>query len=155
MKISPKHLNDIISFAVKTMQNSYSPYSKYKVGAAAIGESGTVYTGTNVENASYGLTICAERSAIFNAVSHGEKRLQAMVLVSEPNNINQINSPCGACRQVMAEFGTADMPVYIADIIKGKVVRVVSKKLKDFLPYAFTPASFAGTPKTKKAKKAK
>lgn len=132
------------------MQNSYSPYSHYKVGAAAIGESGAVYTGTNVENASYGLTICAERAAIFNAVSHGETRLQAMVLVSQPQNLDQINSPCGACRQVMAEFGPADMPVYIADIIDGKVARVTHKKLKDFLPYAFTPDSFKEKPKKRK-----
>jgi cytidine deaminase len=150
MKISSKHLDDIISFAVKTMQNSYSPYSHYKVGAAAIGESGAVYTGTNVENASYGLTICAERAAIFNAVSHGERRIQAMVLVSQPQNLDQINSPCGACRQVMAEFGPADMPIYIADIIDGKVARVTRKKLKDFLPYAFTPSSFKAEPKKKK-----
>lgn len=150
MKISPKHVEEIIAQAINTMQNSYSPYSGYKVGAAAIGESGAVYTGTNIENASYGLTICAERAAIFSAVSHGEKRLAAMVLVSEPTNTKQINSPCGACRQVMAEFGSADMPVYIADIIKGKVVRVIKRKLKDFLPLAFTPESFIKKPKKAK-----
>jgi len=142
MRKNSERLQQVISSAVKTMQNSYSPYSKYKVGAAAVGESGAVYTGTNIENASYGLTICAERAAIFNAVSHGERRLRALVLVSEPKSLDQINSPCGACRQVMAEFADGNMPIYIADIIKGKVARITQKKLKDFLPFAFSPDSF-------------
>lgn len=152
MKINKAYLDELVSLAVKAMQNSYSPYSKYKVGAAVVGESDTVYTGTNVENASYGLTVCAERNAIFSAIGNGEKSIKAIVLVSSPKTLDTISSPCGACRQVMAEFAEPSMPVYIADVINGKVARVMQKKFKDFFPMPFTPKSFITEKKPKKAK---
>lgn len=135
-------INMLVGKAKKVMQNSYSPYSKYKVGAVVVGESGKIYRGTNIENASFGLTVCAERNAIFSAISNGEKSIKMLVLASQPTSIRQLNSPCGACLQVMAEFAPLDMPVYIADFMEGKVERLTEKKLRDFLPFAFTPKSF-------------
>ena len=79
---------------------AYAPYSKFKVGAALLAEDGKTYTGCNVENASYGMSMCAERSAVFKAVSEGQQSLKAIAL-----SVSGSGSPCGACRQVLAEFG--------------------------------------------------
>lgn len=109
---------------------SYSPYSNFPVGAAVEMDSGKVFTGTNIENASYGLTICAERVAIFNAISQGESRIKR-IAVSCPPTEGSANSlmPCGACRQVIAEFSTP------ATIIT--VDGVGEFKINDLLPQAF------------------
>lgn len=88
--------------AIEVMKNSYSPYSHFAVGAALLGKSGKIYTGVNVENASYGLTICAERSAIVRAISDGEKEFELLAVASYAS---PPASPCGACRQVIMEFG--------------------------------------------------
>lgn len=139
MKLSKEVLDTLIQEASKGMQNSYSPYSKFKVGAAVLGASGKIYCGTNIENASYGLTICAERSAIFAAITAGETKIKALVIVFKQKGLGPLSTPCGACRQVVAEFGTPDMPVYTADLSGKKAKRIVYRKLKDYYPYPFTP----------------
>ncbi|WP_206731615.1 cytidine deaminase [Companilactobacillus metriopterae] len=109
MNINEKELFDK---AIKTMGNAYVPYSNYKVGAAIVCDDGNIYTGANVENASYGLTNCAERTAIFKAVSEGAKKVKAIIIV---NKTDQMTKPCGACRQVMTEFMDADGQVFLSN----------------------------------------
>ena len=99
----------LVQKAILAQQNAYAPYSEYKVGATLLTKSGKTFSGANVENAAYPLTICGERSAVFNAVSAGEQDFEAMAVVTRDGG-----SPCGGCRQVMAEFGV-DMLVLIAD----------------------------------------
>jgi cytidine deaminase len=98
MSVDPKALVDA---AVVARDKAYAPYSKYPVGAAALGASGRVYSGCNVENASYGLSVCAERVAIFQAIAEGERAITALAVVTENGA-----TPCGACRQVLHEFGS-------------------------------------------------
>ena len=102
-------IDRLIEVARQARENAYAPYSNYRVGAAVLGKSGKIYSGANVENASYGLTICAERTAIFCAVSSGERELAALAVVTENGGY-----PCGACRQVFAEFADGDAAVIIA-----------------------------------------
>ena len=113
-------------------ENAYVPYSKFPVGAALLAEDGTVFHGCNVENASYGLTNCAERTAIFKAVSQGVTKFKAIAIVADTEGPC---APCGACRQVIAEFCDGDMPVYLTNL-KGDVLETTVEKL---LPGAFTP----------------
>lgn len=120
---------ELIDFAIKARRKAYAPYSHYKVGAALLGKSGKVYTGCNVENASYGHTICAERTAVVKAVSEGETEFEAIAVVTKNSG-----SPCGACRQVLSEFAPS-LIVYIAD--KDGEFRTTT--LKDLLPDSFTP----------------
>ena len=103
---------ELLEQARQAAEASYSPYSHFRVGAALLCEDGTVITGTNVENRSYGLTICAERSAIFSAISAG-KNTFAAIAVSTPDSAAAV-APCGACRQVLSEFVKADFPVVFA-----------------------------------------
>ena len=100
-------LNKLSEAAAKAAKNSYSPYSGFAVGAAVLTENGKVYSGTNVENASYGATMCAERVALFKAVSEGAKRVLALVVYAEPS----LPYPCGMCLQALSEFTAADVPV--------------------------------------------
>jgi cytidine deaminase len=117
----------LIASAAAARERAYAPYSGYKVGAALKGKSGRVYTGCNVENAAYGSSMCAERTAMFKAVSEGEREFEAIAVVTENGG-----SPCGACRQVMMEFAPG-MTVIIADT-QGQA-RVTT--VRDLLPDEF------------------
>lgn len=128
----------LIKAALAVRENSYSPYSKYKVGAAVLFEDGHIYTGTNVENASYGATICAERSAILNAVAGGQRKIQALAVISKQGKNNVLTGPCGECLQVIAEFASPQTPVFLARIDKKDAITVVKKTFKDFYPFSFT-----------------
>jgi cytidine deaminase len=99
---------ELLDKAIEAGQRAYAPYSGYHVGAAALGESGGVYTGSNVENRSYGLTICAERAAIFAAVNAGEKHIPRLAVAAAGKRVPM---PCGACLQVMEEFGVEEVVV--------------------------------------------
>jgi len=120
---------DLIIKAMEAREKAYVPYSLFAVGAALLARSGCVYTGCNVENASYGLSICAERTAVFKAVSEGERDFEAIAVVTEKGV-----TPCGACRQVLLEFGE-DIQVIVAD--GAGEYRVFT--LQELLPQAFTP----------------
>ena len=112
----------LLEYAKQASVNSYSPYSKFKVGAAVLCEDNKVFCGTNIENASYRLSICAERTAIFTAISNGYKNIKAIAIYSKKGNV----TPCGACRQVILEFSkTADI-VYNTDKDKFKIVKISS-----------------------------
>lgn len=121
---------ELIDLAKQVRKKAYAPYSHYKVGAALLGKSGKIYTGCNVENASYGHTVCAERTAVLKAVSEGEREFEAVAVVTKNGG-----SPCGACRQVLSEF-SPELIIYIADK-NGKYRTTTLKKL---LPDSFTPA---------------
>jgi cytidine deaminase len=124
---------ELIDLARKARKKAYAPYSHYKVGAALLGKSGKVYSGCNVENASYGHTVCAERTAVLKAVSEGETEFEAIAVVTKNGG-----SPCGACRQVLSEFAPA-LTIYIADK-NGEYRTTTMNKL---LPDSFTPAHLA------------
>ena len=102
----------LIDLAIKQAKNSYAPYSSFCVGAALLSKSGKIYTGSNVENASFGETICAERVAFTSAISDGEREFMAIAIVSENKNPC---FPCGSCRQFMSEFCTKDFMIYLKD----------------------------------------
>ncbi len=119
----------ILELATKATKNSYSPYSKFKVGAALLCKDGSIYTGCNVENMSYPLGNCAERTAIFKAVSEGNREFEAIAIVGSANDDMSVPCyPCGACRQVMAEFCDNDFKIVLAD-------RILT--LEELLPYTF------------------
>ena len=148
--LKPAVLQELLAVASKTLKNSYSPYSKFKVGAAVLAASGKIYGGTNLENASFGLTNCAERTALFGAIAAGEREFKALAIVFNQKGLGELSTPCGACRQVMAEFCAPTMPIYTADVSSGKPQRIVSKKLKDYYPYPFSPEALQKKPhKTK------
>ena len=120
----------LVQEAISARQWAYAPYSNYPVGAALLTASGRVYDGVNVENAAYPTTMCAERVAVFKAVSEGEREFTAMAVVTANGG-----SPCGSCRQVLAEFGL-DTVVLIADV-NGVISRETS--VRELLPGAFLP----------------
>jgi len=123
----------LIQTARDAAGQAYCPYSNYPVGAAVLVEDGQVYSGCNVENVSYGLTMCAERVAVFKAASHGCRAFAALAVVGGSGA--KPASPCGACRQVLAEFAVAETPVFIAPLKKGG--RVTETTLGALLPMAF------------------
>ncbi len=128
-------MTDRLEAAARAAQaHAYAPYSHFRVGAALEAEDGTVFTGCNVENASYGLTICAERAAVTAAVAQGARRFRRIVVVSDTD---PPAAPCGACRQVLAEFGPA-MPVEGI----GNSTRA-AWTMRELLPAAFGPESLA------------
>lgn len=109
--MSPEKL---IELAIAAMDNAYAPYSGYKVGAALLCSDGTVYTGCNIENAAFSPTVCAERTAVFKAVSEGKRKFSAIAVCGgKDGNITGFFPPCGVCRQVMAEFCPKDFTVYL------------------------------------------
>ena len=124
--------HELIQRAAEASQNAHAPYSNYHVGAALLLADGTVFKGCNVENASYGLTNCAERTAIFSAVAAGKKTFKAIAVVagSQP-----VPYPCGACRQVMAEFLGPDAPVYIAS--RDDLADIQETTVGELLPHSF------------------
>ena len=124
------NIEELVTKAKEARENAYCPYSKFKVGAAVLTDKGNIYTGCNIENASYGLTICAERAAIFKMVSEGEKKIKAIAVVLDAPDFG---APCGACRQVIYEFGQ-DAWV-IMSTMNGKKEIV---KITDLLTYAFS-----------------
>lgn len=107
----------LIDAATAARQLAYAPYSRFSVGAALLGADGTIYTGCNIENASYSLTCCAERTALFKAVSVGTRRFLALAVVGGETGDSASTPcmPCGACRQALAEFCSAELPVIFAD----------------------------------------
>lgn len=125
-----KTINQLIEIAKKARSNSYSPYSKFSVGAALLTEDGRIFTGTNIENVSIGLTMCAERTAIYSAVSVGYKSFKMIAIVGDTN---EPCTPCGACRQVMIEF-SPDMVVVMANLKN----EIILKKAKELIPFPFT-----------------
>ena len=122
---------ELIDLAVKMSENAYVPYSHFPIGAVLVTDDGKLYTGVNVENASFGLTNCGERTAIFKAVSEGERSFKELIIYGQTE---KPVSPCGACRQVMAEFFEPDLPVTLVAKDKSTVVMTV----KELLPYSFT-----------------
>ena len=127
---------ELLTLAIEAMENSYSPYSGCKVGAALLTDSGKVYTGTNIENAAFSPTICAERVAIFKAISEGEKTFSAIAIVGGKDGIiNGIFAPCGVCRQVMREFCSDDFTI-IMGISETEYKKAT---LGELLPLSFSP----------------
>ena len=130
MNLNDEEKRSLISLANGARRYAYAPYSNYQVGAALRTKSGRIFTGVNVESAAYPTTICAERVAIYKAVSEGEREFDVIAVVTENGG-----SPCGSCRQVMAEFGLK-MRVLIADG-RGNLLKEMT--VAELLPEAFTP----------------
>ena len=122
---------ELVHAAKRSVENAYSPYSNYRVGAALLTPEGRIFTGCNVENGSYGATNCAERTAVFKAVSEGERRFSAIAIASEDGEAAPF--PCGICRQVLSEFCPPETPVLICDG-NGSVC---CAELGELIPYAF------------------
>lgn len=128
MTLTEEKQQDLIKKANKVRLKAYAPYSNYQVGAALLTTSGKIFTGANVENAAYGVTMCAERSAVFSAVSAGERDFVTIAVATHNGG-----SPCGSCRQVLSEFGL-DIDVLQVDD-QGKLIQ--QNTLRDLLPGAF------------------
>jgi cytidine deaminase len=120
---------ELIQAAIDIRQRAYAKYSQFLVGAAILAGDGKIYTGCNVENSSYGLTICAERAAVFNAVAAGQRQFQLLTIATAGGG-----TPCGACRQVLAEF-SPDLPILLVDVDRPDDVSEVN--LRELLPRAF------------------
>jgi cytidine deaminase len=132
VKLDDKMREQLIGMAHNIRQWAYAPYSNYKVGAALLTASGKIYEGVNIENVGFSSTVCAERVAVFKAVSEGEREFVAIAVAAQDGG-----APCGVCRQVLAEFGM-DLTILIADN-EGKFVRETT--LADIFPIPFTPKS--------------
>ena len=130
MTLTDEKKKELIQAANQVRKNAYVPYSNYQVGAALLTKSGQVFLGVNVENAAYPSTICAERSAIVSAVSSGEREFEAIAVATRNGG-----TPCGNCRQVLAEFGL-DIEVLLVD---GNAEVVQRTTVRDLLPGAFLP----------------
>lgn len=120
---------ELIKAATDVRENAYAPFSEFKVGSALETEDGQIIVGSNVESASYGLTVCAERVAVWNAISQGKRKIKRIAVVADTEGLTP---PCGVCRQIIWEFG-GDIPVLLANL-KGKTETV---QMKDLLPRAF------------------
>jgi cytidine deaminase len=126
MTISKNIFDDLFLAAVEARENASAPYSNFKVGAAIITKNGVIYSGCNVESSSFGLTICAERNALFNAVSRGEREFEAILIVADTENPV---SPCGACRQVIYDYAP-DIKVIMTNLKKETAEEVITALLK-------------------------
>ena len=120
---------ELIAAAMAVRENSYAPFSEFKVGSALETDDGEIIVGSNVESASYGLTVCAERVAVWNAISQGKRKITKIAVVADTEDLTP---PCGVCRQIIWEFG-GDIPVLLANL-NGKTETV---QMKDLLPRAF------------------
>jgi len=127
--IGKEQMNALFKEARKIAEMAYAPYSKFRVGAALLCEDGSVVTGVNVENRSFGLTICAERNAVTAAICQGKKSFLALA-ISTPDSVEPVG-PCGACRQVLGEFMPADTPVFFA----GSSEKQVHTTMGELLPF--------------------
>ena len=125
---------ELVKAAKDARQNSYAPYSEFRVGAAIEMEDGEIYTGCNVESASYGLTVCAERVAIWKAISEGKHKVKNIAVVADTK---ELTPPCGVCRQIIWEFG-GNVPVTLANLNGGRE----TVEMKDLLPRAFDTKFF-------------
>ena len=134
MGLSEEKRQELIQAALQVRNKAYAPYSEYQVGAALLSSGGNIYLGVNVENAAYPDTICAERSAIVSAVSQGERDFDAIAVATRNGG-----TPCGSCRQVMAEFGL-DMEVILVDE-SGKILDQTT--VRNLLPGAFQPSDLS------------
>lgn len=131
---------ELVKAAFDAMQKAYAPYSCYKVGAALLSKSGTVYSGCNVENAAYGPTNCAERTAFFKAISEGEREFTKIAIVGGKDGVvTDLFMPCGVCRQVMAEFCDGDFEVIVARSTDDFSVFT----LAELLPFGFSKSNIA------------
>lgn len=131
MKSDETSMNAMLTdMAKKAMHSTYSPYSGFAVGAAVLCGSGRIYTGTNIENASYGATVCAERTAIFKAVSEGERYI-SKIAIAGPEGVDI--TPCGICRQVIIEFCDTDTEVICTKVNGG----ISTYSISELLPFAF------------------
>ncbi len=126
-----EYFEQLLAAAEKARDRAYAPYSNFPVGAAVLSKSGQIYAGCNVENSSYGLTICAERSAVFKMVGEGEREIAALLVIG---NTEKFLPPCGACRQVIAEFSHKDTLVYMCNR-RGEWEKA---RLSEILPYNFS-----------------
>lgn len=131
-KLTEQERERMLDLAYEAMERAYTPYSHFQVGACLKGESGRYYLGCNIENASYTPTNCAERTAVFKAVSEGERVFSGIVIVCSGK---QPAAPCGVCRQVLREFCKEDMPVVFADAKRN----VIESTLGELLPHSFGP----------------
>ena len=127
--MTEQEIKNLIDHAIVAREKTYSPYSHFGVGAALLCEDGAIYEGCNIENASYGLTNCAERTAIFKAVSEGRTKFKGLAVVADTEGPC---APCGACRQVMGEF---NIPIIIMGNLKGDIEVVSTEAL---LPFSFS-----------------
>jgi cytidine deaminase len=130
--VNETNTKKLLEAAAHVMEKAYAPYSKFRVGSALITEDGQMVTGCNVENSSFGLTNCAERTALFSAIASGRTKFKAIAIVADGN---QKPYPCGACRQVLAEFCAPGMPIFVAS--RGNLDSFEKTTLGDLLPKAF------------------
>lgn len=130
MNLSQDQKELLLAKAIKVRSNAYAPYSNYAVGSAVLSDNGEMYAGANVENAAYPSSMCAERAAIFKAISNGERKIKAIAVVSKNGGF-----PCGACRQVLSEF-TKDALIIVATG-SGEILHETT--LAELLPHTFGP----------------
>ncbi len=125
----------LIEFAKQAVQMAYAPYSKFNVGAALLTKSGKVYCGCNIENSSFGATNCAERTAVFKAISDGERAFEKIAVVGgKDGDFSELCFPCGICRQVLSEFCDKDFQIVLCD--GNNEIKVYS--LEEMMPYSFS-----------------
>jgi cytidine deaminase len=134
-EVNESIFREMIAVAKEASRQSYSPYSNFRVGAAILAEDGQIFSGCNVENASYGLTICAERNAVFQMAAKGRRKI-LMVVIYTPTEIPA--APCGACRQVINEFGAEALVVSVCD-----TEQILRKRISELLPEAFGPGNLS------------
>ena len=124
--------NELVSLALSARENSYSPYSGFKVGAALLTKNGKVYKGCNIENGAFSPTNCAERTAVFTAIADGEKEFVAIAVVGGADEIKNFCPPCGVCRQVLSEFCKEDFEIHL---FNGEEIKTFT--LGELLPESF------------------